>query len=397
METKVNQTKNSHAVLNVKVTASEMVERFEDAYNQLAPSVNIAGFRLGKAPKAMIIESIGRQRLGNLAIEEAIKKGLIGGFKEHKLEPIGNPSISVAKYPDFSGDAPTELEYNAEFDVLPEVKFVKKYTNIKLTPAPKNYDKVTDEEIKKLLGELAKHKAQFKPIGRAAQKGDRVEISFTGFDGNVAVEQLTSKHHPIILGTNILIPGFEEQLIGTKKGDKRSFDITFPKDYYAKQFAGKKYKFEVEVERVDEVDTPKIDNELAKSFGAKNLDELKELLKKNLRLEKQSRQKTKNEDEIVQYLFKITRADIPATLAEGEKQRLQQNIVSLLEQKKSNMDEYLQQLKTTKEKFEDDLTKQAGKNVLIGLALRQIAKNESIELKKDDSLVRVLDWLIEKK
>lgn len=394
MQTQITQNKNSHVALNVEISGKEVARYFENAYNDLSPSVIVSGFRPGKAPRAMIIESIGRQRLGNLAIESAIKKSLIEGFKNNKLDPIGSPSISVVKYPDFSGDVPTDLEFNAEFDVLPKVKFTKKYTGIKLTPAPKGFDDVTDDDVEKILGELANRRAQFKPLKRAAQKGDRIEISFTGYDGKIAIEPLTSKHHPVILGTNTLIPGFEDHLIGTKKGDKKTFEITFPKDYYAKQFAGKKYKFDVETERVDEVNLPKIDDELAKSFGAKQLDDLRKLLRKNLIAEKEAQIKNKKEDEIVQYLFKIARADLPATLVEGEKQRLLQNINSLLEQKKSNMDEYLQIIKTTKEKLDEDLIRQSGKNVLIGLALRQIAKNEKIELKKDESLVKVLEWMI---
>ncbi len=394
MEIKINKNK-SKVQIKVTVPADEMTKLFDEAYNALAPSVNLPGFRPGKAPRAMNIESIGMQRLSNAAIQEAVRKSYLKAITDNKLNPLGNPNISIVKQPSFIEGSDNTLEYTAEIDTLPEVKFTKDYKKIKLSPIPEKKIEVSDKEVEDALGMMAKRKAAFKARTGGAQKGDKVEITFQGYDGKIAIEQLQSKNHPIILGSNILIPGFEEKLIGMRKGEKKSFSLAFPKDYHAKQFAGKKYKFDVTVENVEEVIPPKIDDKFAKDLGAKSLSDLKKLLKENLIQEKKNLGRQKQEDEIVTELAKMTRADLPEVLVASEKERLQKVVEEMATRQNITFDEYLKNIKTTKEKFDEDIARQAGKNVLIGLALRKIAQDEKIELGKEDSLTKVVHWLIE--
>lgn len=394
MEIKHTQ-KQSHVRAEVKVPGKKMLEHYDRIYHQIAPNVSIPGFRPGKAPKTMIVEAYGAGRIQNMATEEAIREGLQELLRENHLNPLGMPAISIVKQPQFIEDGDATLEFTIEFDVLPEVKFTGDYKKIKLSPAPQVAEKVTSEEIDKTLKMLARRMAEYKSVSRSAKIGDKVEISFQGFSKKVAIEQLASKNHPVILGDNSLIPGFEEKLIGAKTGEKREFDITFPKDYYAKEFAGNKYHFEVTVEKVEEIITPKIDNEFAKKINAKSLDDLKDLLKKSIVADKERKAKQVTEDELIGKLIKIARVDLPATLVESEKQRLKKSIEDMAAQQGITFDKYLENINATPDKFDEDLTKQAGKNILIGLALGQIAKNEKIKLAKEETLTKVVQWLIE--
>lgn len=397
MEIKVTKINKSKFHIKVTVPKAEMDELYENAYNALASSVNLPGFRPGKAPRTMTVEAIGAQRLANTAIEEAIRTSYIKAIKDNHLNPLGNPNVKIVKQPSFIEGSENLLEYEADLDVLPEVKFIKDYKKIKLSPAPTKEFTVEAKEVDSALQMLRRRRATFKQVERGAKKDDKLEITFQGFDRRVALEKLSSKNHPIILGTGTLIPGFEEKLVGIKKGEKREFDITFPKKYHAKEFAGKKYHFEVTANNVEEVILPKEDDEFAKSLGAKSLEDLNNLLKNNIIQEKKNRAYGVQEDEIVGEVIKIARTDLPEILVSSEKDRLKKLIEGIAQKQNITFDQYLKNIETTQEKFDEDITKQAAKNVLIGLSLRQIAQNEKIKLEKDDSLTKVVKWLIENK
>jgi len=395
MEIKFSQVNKSRASLQVVITAAEMNKHFDEAYNAMAPSVNLPGFRPGKAPKTMTIEAIGRQRLANAAIEEAIRSTYIKAIRDHKLNPLGSPNVTIEKQPSFIEGSENVLQYSAQIDSLPEVKFIIDYKKLRVSPAPRENLKIGDKDVEAAIREIACRRSTFKPVTRGAKKGDKLEITFQGFDGHVALEKLASKNHPLILGTNVLIPGFEDKLLGIKKGEKREFDITFPTQYHAKEFAGKKYRFKVTADAVEETIAPKIDDQFAKDLGAKSFDDLRKLLRANLEQEQKNRATQKQEDEVVQQIAKIARTDLPEVLVNSEKARLQKIIEDIAQKQNVTLDQYLENVQTTKEKFDEDTGRQAAKNVLIGLSLRQIALNEKIELSKDESLTKVVRWLIE--
>ena len=131
---------------------------------------------------------------------------------------------------------------------MPELE-LKDYKSIKV----KNEEaKVTKEDMDKVISDIKKQGTTYSDVDRAVKEGDRVEVDFEGFDGDKAVANTKSENHPVIIGGNSLIPGFEDELIGLKKDEKKEFDITFPKDYHKKDFQNKKMKFKVEIKRVEE-------------------------------------------------------------------------------------------------------------------------------------------------
>jgi len=395
MNIECHDKKQSRKLIKIIFSANEMSRIFERVYKSMAEDVKIAGFRPGKAPRKMIIETIGAQKIANMAIQEALREGYVGAIKENAINPLGNPSIKVNKQPSFIEGSKEGLEFEIEVDVIPEVKFTKSYTQIKL-PHSKDDATVTEKELDSAMDVLAKRKADLKPVKRGAKLGDKVEITFQGYDKHVALEKLASKNHPLILGNKTLIPGFEEEIVGLKKGEKKEFTIQFPKDYHAQDVAGNKYLFKVTVDNVEEVIIPKIDDDFAKSLGTKSLSDLRSLIKKNLEIEKRNRDFQALEDALVRELAKIARADLPETLVVGEEQRLRKLVEEMAQHQGISFEQYLKKVETTPEKFSLDITKQAATNVLIGLALREIAQKENIKLGENDSLKKVVAWLIEK-
>jgi len=394
MNSKLSQLKNSRVKFEISVGDDRMRKYFEEAYIFYAPQVTIPGFRAGKAPKAMVIESVGRQKLANMAIEEGVRQGYIDALKEHSIDPVGNPSINIINQPLFVDGEAAELKFEAEVDTLPEVKFAKPYNKLKVSRAKEEDEKATDADVDEAVEFLRRRNSTLKPIERPAAKGDRIEIDFQGFERHVPIESLSSQNHPIILGQSSLIPGFEDHLIGMKNGEVKEFDLTFPKEHYAKQYAGKKYNFKVTVKSLNEVVLPELNNEFATKLGAKDINELKKLIKGNLSQEKKDNFKRKQEDEIVNQLADIFKGDVPESLVEGEKERLRQTLEETVKKQGMPMEEYLRGMKSTPEKFEEDLIKQSKRNVKSGLSMRQIALSEKIEIGKDGNMQKVLDWII---
>ncbi len=387
--------KGSQVKLTIECAADDMQKYFDEALQANAASVNIAGFRPGRAPRAMIIDAIGRQKLANAAMEQAVRVGYGDAIKKHELKPIGSPSVSILKQPSFLEKADNSFSYTVDIGVLPEVKITKDYKNIKITPPKKNELSVSDEEVDKVIDHLRHRNAGYNDITRGAREGDRLEITFKGFDGHVPVEQLASQNHPIIMGNNSLVPGFEDKITGITAGEKREFKLKFPKEHFSPQFKGKEFRFEVTANKVQEVILPKFDSSFAEKFGIKGLDELKKRLKANIAEEKRERYETQVRDEVTKALTQMTRVELPVTLVASEKERLQHDINETIQKQGATLEKYLESIKSNKEKFEEDLTRQAGNNVLVGLALREIAKREKIKLAKEETLDKVMRWLID--
>ena len=395
MEIKYTKEEGSQAKFAIKFNAGEMQKFFDAAYKAQAPSVSIAGFRPGKAPRAMIIDSIGRQRLADAAMEQAVRDGYSEAVRKHNCKPIGNPAVRILRQPSFIDGTASEFDFEMEVDVLPEVKFTKDYKKIKITALKRDEFSVSDEEVEKVIAHLRQRNAGFKDVTRGAQIGDRLEVTFKGFDGRVPIEQLSSQNHPVIMGNNALIPGFEDKVVGIKAGEKKEFKLKFPKEHFAPQFGDKTFRFEVRAEKVQEVILPKLDNEFAKKFGLGDLAELRKKLKDNIASEKRERYQGMVTNELTKGLAQMTRAELPRVLVDGENERLRQSMAEMVKKQGTTIEQYISNIKSTKEKFKEDLTRQAAKNVLVGLALREVAKLEKIKLEKEETLEKVVRWLVE--
>ena len=178
-----------------------------------------------------------------------------------------------------------------------------------------------------------------------------------------------------------------------RRARKKSLN-SIPKNYH-KDVAGK-YLFKVTVDNVEEIIIPKINEEFAKSLGAKSLVNLRSLIKKNLEIEKRNRDFQALEDALVRELAKIARAELPRTLVTAEERRLRKLVEEVAQNQGISFEQYLKNIETTSEKFSADIVKQAATNVLIGLSLRAIAQKEKIKLSENDSLKKVVTWLIDK-
>lgn len=393
MQSIKKQLSKNKIKLTVTVPAEIMEGFFESEFERLAPTVTLPGFRPGKAPRAMIIESLGHTRLSQGALELGLNAGFRDALNEHKLNPVTQPAISISKHPSYLGDSnENELMFDVEFDILPEAK-IGNWRKIKIKKIdPKNLE-VSRDEVEQVVKYLRQQAAKLNDIDAPAKRGNWIMISFEGSVDHVVKDKLTSKSFPMVLGETKMVPGFEEELLGMKAKDKKEFDVKFPKDFADKEFASKKVHFAVEVEAVKEIELPKLDKEFLEKFGHKNEKELHKAIHKSLVGEKEMREKRARQDEISAEIIKLTKVEVPDSLIEQEAQRMKAELMRDLTARGGTYEKYLENIGIDEKKALGDLKLQAKNNITLGVGLGEIARAQNLKLEPNEGLGEVFDYI----
>jgi trigger factor len=384
MQSKIEKLPNSRIKISITADKEDLTHATKHAVEGLTAQVSVKGFRPGKAPKAMLIAQVGKGRILSEIVDHALPELLQQAAEKEKLTIIETPKYTLEKLCELDDDGTlkegTRLTFLAEADVSPDVT-VGDYKKIKAKlMEPK---KVTDKTIDDVLNELAERRVDFKTVDRAAKEGDRVEIDFAGKRNGLPEERLASKNHPIVLGSKSMIPGFEDKLVGKKASDKLTFEIQFPADYHAKDLANEKVIFDVTIHTVSERNLPVIDDNFAKEFGQKSLDELKKAIWQEREFVFAEEAKEKNDATVLEAFLPLVKLEIPQSLVERE---LDRQLDVMRQQARSyglSFEHYLEHMKKTEEQLRDELRPTAEKAVKIGLGLGEVVKGEKIESKEN--------------
>lgn len=366
MQHKLEKLPKSRIKLTIEVPQVEMAKHFESAYKTLAPTVTIKGFRPGFAPKSLTLEAIGFGRYQQAVLDAALPVSYGEAVKQNNVYPIHSPAVSIKQ---FGEDK--DFIYEVEVDIIPQIK-VADYKSIKVKDIRKKHE-AKNEELEKILKNLQFREAKFNPIERTIQKGDWVEIDYEGMVDKVKQENLCSKNYPLIVGENVLIKGFEEKLIGLKKGDKTEFDLDVPniKDH-AKT---KKAHFSVTINEIKESILPDLNNDFAKKFGQDSLEKLKTAIEQSVIKEKEARDLQILESQILEKIVEKSELDVPESLIDQE---INRRIAQIQTQTGPGFQGFLQKMKKNINDLRNDLKKDSEKSVKIGLLLGEIAKLENI-------------------
>jgi len=320
-------------------------------------------------------------------LEESLPKIINAKLREvavkEKIDIIGFPDISVTQM--VPGN---DLKFKAKCTILPEIK-LGDYKDLKINgkdPKMENVE-VSKEEIEQALEFLRKSRAVVKEVERGADraKKDLVEISFEGRIGGVKFEGGESKNHPLVLTESNLIPGFEENLDGMKKGEEKTFDIMFPKDYLKKEFAGKKASFDVKMEIVKERSLPELNDEFAKSVGKfENVDQLKASVKDGLTKEKQEKEKEKIRLQLLKEIIKGTELEVSDLLIKNEFTRMKQELEGDVAKMGMKLEDYLLHIGKSISNLEETWRPKAKERVKSSIVLMKIAEQEKITVAKEE-------------
>jgi len=386
MQTSHQKLPNSRLRYVAELSTLEVNEYYETAAKRLASAVKITGFRPGKAPLNLVREQLKPESLREEAYTLAVQGCWQNITKDLTSGPIHDPEVAVGE---FNENSVAKIEF--EFDIRPTVE-VKKWQTIK--PKSVKQEPVTDKQVDEVIESLQKANAQTIVTIEPAKQGDKVEVTFTGELNGQKQEKLSSKHFPLVIGENTVIPGFAEQLIGLKKNDQKKFTLTFPADHFDKELAGQKIVFEAMVEEVYTIILPKATDELAKKFGHTTLPELKVAIKEDLERQQEEELFTQKKAAWLAEFEKCVEAEVPESLVKAEIERARSSWQEFLSSRHLKADDWLARHETSLEEMEKGWRTAATSSVKIGLGLAKVATEQKKTLENNDDYQKFLDDLV---
>lgn len=381
----VQKKKLSDTKIELHIVADDALlhEVKQQVLKHLAKHVKTAGFRQGKVPLTLVEKQIDPATLQTEFLDEAVNRLYIAALQTEKVRPVSQPEVSLKKFVPFS-----TLEVDATVEAVGDVK-LPDYTKVKVT---KKEVKITDKDITEVIDALRDRVAERKEVKREATEGDEVVIDFKGVDAKTKdpINGADGKGYPLVLGSSSFIPGFEDNLVGMKAGEEKSFTITFPADYGVKSLQSRKVTFTVNATTVHEIVRPKVDDDFAEKVGpVKTVTDLKADIKQQLEYEKQTQAERDFESDILEQITDKAEVAIPKVLVDEEIARVELDEKQNLMYRGQTWEEHLKEEGVTEaEHFEQKRTG-AEKNVKAGLVLTEIADAEGITVTPDELEVRL--------
>lgn len=352
--------------LEVTVDAKDIAGRVDSRLLELSKTVKIPGFRPGKVPIAIMKQKYGKNVMGEV-LESAVNETSQAALKDKEIIPALQPKIEVVSF-----DEGKDLIFKMELEALPKVE-VKDYKSFKVTKLVTKADAAAIDEA---LGKIASMRKSSKPIEgkRAAKSGDTVVIDFDGRTADDDVKQpgMAAEGHNLELGSNQFIPGFEEQLIGKKAGDKVEVKVDFPEEYGAAELAGRGAIFDVEIHEIRESVEATIDDEFAKSLGMEDLAALRKAVEDQTNQEFDSHSRLKLKKELLDQLDDAHKFEVPQGMKDMELQNILQQV------KQDNLQRGVTDEPSDEEK--EELGEIADRRVRLGLVLSEIGKENNIQV-----------------
>lgn len=371
MQVKSKKLAKSQVELEFELTAEEFAEHFEHAIEHMKHHVKVEGFRPGKAPNKMVEEKIKPEALLMEAGDHAVQHVYSDYIREGKLEAVGHPEVQIVKIA--KGNP---FIFKAVVTVLPDVE-LPEYKEIAKKIKGQKIE-VTEEEIQDALNYLQKTRAKMTLKNDVVALKDFVEIEYQNKDINAG----KPVKDQFILGEGGFMKGFEDGMVGMKANDEKEITAKFPENSPQKNLAGKEGVFKVKMISVQKMEMPEINDEFAKQLGAFNtLADLKVSMKEGITTEKQEAEKQRLRAEILEKIAEKSKFETPEAMIDYEQQRLLEDLKNRISQTiKIPFEQYLASIKKTEQEVKDTYKKEAEKRLKGFLVLRQLGKQEKIEV-----------------
>ena len=381
LKTNVTELPESRVRVQAEVPADEVERRVQQAARKLGGQMRVPGFRKGKVPPTVVIRRLGREAVLDEALRSSLGNWYVDAIDGSGIAPIGDPELDV-------GDLPAEgepLEFSIEIGVRPRAQ-LGTYKGLEVG---KREPEVSDSAVDAEVEELRDRVATLETVERPAQDGDHIVIDYLGrvdgepFEGGEGRDQLVE------LGSNRLIPGFEEQLVGAAAGDERVAQVTFP-DEYPNQLAGKAAQFDVKVSEVKAKRLPELDDEFASEAGGfDTLAELREDIESRLREADAEAIEREFEAAVVQAATDESKVELPDKLVHSRAHEIVEQMMSVLSRQGISKDAYLKITGKDEESLAHDAEPDAASALRREAVLAAIVEAEQIE-PTDDELIEAL-------
>ena len=359
MKVTVDSKKGLKTNLKVFVDKKIIEEKIEVRLNELSKTVNLKGFRPGKVPVDVLKRQFGKAVYGEV-LEKVLKETSTKALEEKKIKIAGQPKLDLKSH----GEG-KDLNYTLEVDELPSIQ-LKSIENIKFTDYEIN---VTEDETKKRIDEIAKNQNNFKDKNEKeiAENGDLVAFDYDATIENKSFEGGKCKNTKIVLGKDLFIKGFDKQLLGVKKNQDKKITVILPENYPKKEFANKKASFKCKILNVKRSESVKIDDQFAKNLGAKDLNDLKQLVNKQIQSQYKMHLESLSKDKILNQIERLHDVDLPDNLVQQELEVISKGL------KKEDL-----------EKNKKESEKIAKKRIKLGLILNELGEKNNLKVGEEE-------------
>ena len=371
-------------VVNYKAQKEDWEKAKDQAFKKISPKYKVDGFRKGKAPRNIFERNFPGQivmEAADILIDQEYKRILTEG----KILPILEPKIDVVKVND------DELEVNFSFILEPSVT-LGEYKNLGVK---KETVKVSKEEVQQKIDELLKNYTELviKEEG-AVENGDVAVIDFEGFKDGVAFDGGKGENYSLEIGSHSFIPGFEEGIIGMKKGEEKDLTLTFPEEYQEESLAGKEVVFKVKVNEIKTKEVPELDKDFFEDLGmedVKTKEDLEKKMKEEIKAQKEEEAEKKYVDALLEKAVSNMTIELDEEIIEAEAEAMYNDFMNHMSAQGITEELYLKYAGTTKEDIVDHMKKEAETRLKNSYLLNAIIREEQIEADEKEALDQIKD------
>ncbi len=366
----------SEKEIEIIIDGKEWEGALDKAFKKANKKAKIDGFRPGKAPKEVFLKKYGKESLYMDAADEAADlayQKLLKDYAEDVKELVARPDIALTDIND------EKVTFKFTLTMRPEVK-LGKYKNLGIK---KDEVKAEETEIEDAIKHMRERYAEDVIKEGAIAEGDIAVIDFEGFVDGKAFEGGKAENYSLKIGSGTFIPGFEEQLIGLKSGDKKDVKVTFPEDYHAEDLKGKEAIFKVTVHEVKEVKIPELDKDFFADLGMEGIntkEELEAQISENILAQKEMEAENKYMDDLLEAAAKDVKVEIPEAMINEELDRMVAQYSDHLMMQGISIEQFYQFTNSDETALKDQMRPEAIKRITYRLMLEEIAKEEKIEI-----------------
>ncbi|HET6998920.1 MAG TPA: trigger factor [Solirubrobacterales bacterium] len=384
MQTSVKELPDSRVSVEAEVPAKDVERAISRAARAMAKEMRLPGFREGKAPPSLVIQRLGFGPVLQEAIREALPEWYESALLDARLSVIGDPSIEMVSTPDAEGEP---LSFKFEVGVRPPAK-LGEYKGLEVG---RKEEEVPDEVIDTEVERLREGFARLEPVEREAAEGDSLLIDFEGLIDGTAFEGGKAEDYLLALGSGQLIEGFEEQLVGTRAGEERKVEVSFPEDYQAEHLSGKDAVFNVVVKEVREKNLPELDDDFASDASEfETLEELRADISEKVGAALNSRAEEDFRVAAIDAAVDAATVDVPADLVTARATERWERMERQLAQRGMDPNAFLQMQGKTREELIEESKPDAERELKREAVVTAIAEAEEIEI-SDEDLVEALE------
>lgn len=366
------------ATLKITLPAEEVNKGFKKAVAKIAGQVNIPGFRKGKAPRNIIEMHYGKEAVKQEAFELVANQCYTEALEQEKLIPVSDPKVEDSVF-----EENKDMELTIKVTLKPEVKL----GDYKELHVEKEAVEVTDEAVEEQVQGLRSRHAKMVEAeeGAVIEKGDFAIVDFAGTVDGEPFSGGEGKGYPLEVGSNSFIPGFEDQLVGLKKGDSTDVDVTFPEEYFVKELAGKQAIFKVNVQDVKRKELPELTDEyVAANSDCKTVEELRASYKERMQKAAENNSQIAYEKALIDLAVANAEFEVPEIMIEDRVTQMIDEMRMSLEARKLTLEQYMQYSGIDMKQLRERQHDAAVENVKTDLVLDAIAKAENIQVSMED-------------